>query len=232
MGLNGEIDLDFIETRTDHHELYGVRYVLSSSGSPVQPHRIIGDVIYDHAVHEWLSCSGYFSLIRVAGCWDAWKMDEQAFKTKRKDFVRGNMHSQKAFARIALSEQEKCDATSEQLDKYQTLGMLGGQAGSIDHFSVSVQCRSVQGCTVLLKVSYHPNWRVLKRKGSKFEPLPAFHVSPSYLAFFTPAAESAHTYHILYSSSTLDTWLFKLSYGMIAIAIIAECILRIFNKKF
>ncbi len=179
-----ELDRLFDETRPDHHALFNVRYVLCHKDGLPQPFRRISEERVGHAVHEWTVAQGYFGLVQVTGCVDAWQMPRAMFRHEMEQFVRGSEHGHKRHPRVALGEWEQC-REKEQMDKQLGEGEISEQTGSSDDFAATVDCREPRGCSVLVRIAYHPGFAAFRGAGEKHA-LKTFAVAPGYLAFVVP----------------------------------------------
>lgn len=216
LGLNSDLDFFFDETRPDHHALYNIRYIISSARTPVQPFEVVSKEIVGHAVHEWTGTKGYFSFIRVVNCFDAWIASKEAFWKYRESFVKGILHYAGAHPRTALIESEKCNV-NDLFNASMPNGRILGQTGNTDDFVAMIECNDPAGCTVMLRVTYHPNFVVYK--GTKGETLKFFSVAPSFLAFVVP--QGLDTYRVVWSTPTWSTLLFWICYISMAAALFA-----------
>jgi hypothetical protein len=179
-----ELDRYFVESRPDHHALYNVRYVLCNRDGLPHPFRRASEESVGHALHEWTSAQGYFGLIRVDGCIDGWKMNRTELHNELVRYVQGQEHGQRLHQRLALHEGEACASSGEQMDRTLSAGVVMSQSGNMDDFEARIDCREPRGCSVLLRVSFHPGF-VASRAGSP-RPLRTFSVAPGYLAFVVP----------------------------------------------
>lgn len=68
MGLNSEMDNHLDETRPDHQRLFNLRYLMCKPGTESKPSTQISETLGGHAIFEWTSAKGYFSIIQLAGC--------------------------------------------------------------------------------------------------------------------------------------------------------------------
>jgi hypothetical protein len=93
-------------------------------------------------------------------------------------------------------------------------GTITSQKYSADAVDLSVDCR--EDATLVIKVTYHPNWRVT----IDGRPETSFMVSPSYIGIAVPAGH--HQIHAEYQSS----WLKKILLLLSAIAIVLATVYR------
>lgn len=219
-GLNSELEVLFDESRADHVRLFNVRYVVCFSNSPKAARRI-GPESQGHAVHELVEAKGYFALVQVNECFDAWKASKEEFAEWRSVFVLAqNTHGESKHPRVALTEDEAC-GHAERLDEALPEGTVLSESGNLDRFAARINCKQVRGCSVLLRVTYHPNFEV--RRSSNGDCIQgllflvsfvfffffflslAFSVAPSFIGFVVPFGEDS--YIVQYQGSRNLFWL-------------------------
>ena len=224
MGLNSEMDNHFDESRLDHLRLYNVRYVLCKPGTPTEPAVQMGDVRGGHAVYEWTAAQGYFSFMQLVGCVSAFSLPKDSFWLWREQFVMSrNLHTLGKHYRTALTPTEDCRGEEERVDAAAPRGDIEGQQGNTDDFQVSLTCREERGCSVLLRVTYHPLF--VCRSARTGAVLPTFAVAPSYIGFVVPPGSD--TYNVRWEPPLWSTALFYLCYGSMALFLAASFVARV-----
>lgn len=187
MGLMSEMDFYFDETRADHYALFNIRYVVCGIGWKFPPNgTIIGDVVSNHGVHVVPAAQGYFSLVQVRGCFDAWSVSKEKAWQWRRDFVLSvDAHSVGMHHRVALTSSVACSAAEISAGPVkQPRGTISHQQGNDDIFRATIDCQELEGCMVLLRVSYHPHFRA--RNLFTDETYATVTLAPSYIGFRVP----------------------------------------------
>ncbi len=93
------------------------------------------------------------------------------------------------------------------MDKQLGEGEVTEQTGNIDDFAATVDCREPRGCSVLVRISYHPGFSVFRGNGEKHS-LKTFAVAPGYLAFVVPFG--IDQYRVVYRTPRWRTALYLL----------------------
>lgn len=210
-GLMSDIDFFFNESRVDHHRLFNVRYLLCSLGTAPYPAQRISNVTANHAVHLWPNADGYFGFINIGGCFDRWNKTRDEDFQYRQASVLGSMHASSLHDRIALFEDDRCSPDELFTSQSPTNTAVQTQRGNLDTFSAVVTCGLHEGCTLMLRVTYHPNF-VATLNG---EPVPTFAVSPMYLALRVPFG--AFNCVVRYQSPRWSVFLTAASLGWLAL---------------
>ncbi len=219
MGLNSEMDNHFDESRHDHLRLYNVRYVLCKPDTPTQPAVQMGDVRGGHAVFEWPAAQGYFSFMQLIGCISAYSLPKDSFWLWREQFVMSrNLHTVGKHYRTALLPREACSSDSERVDAALPQGEVVDQRGNTDDFQTTLDCREDKGCSVLLRVTYHPLFVCRSAKTGAI--LPTFAVAPSYIGFVAP--RGLDTYNVRWEPPLWSNLLFLVCYGSMALFLAAS----------
>jgi hypothetical protein len=142
-------------------------------------------------------------------------MSKTAFWKWREMYVRGDLHSAQKHIRTALRQSEEC-REREILDFAVAEGSIISQKGNVDRFSATIECNDPRGCSVMLKVTYHPNFAVYQGKTDRT--LPTFSVSPSFLAFVVPYG--IETYHVVWETPLWSTILFWSCYAWMGLCLV------------
>lgn len=213
MGLMSEMDFYFDERREDHYVLFNIRYVVCGINLPFPPSAtIISDVVSNHAVHFVNVTEGYFSLVKRKGCFDAWNVSKDMAWAWRKEFVLSrDSHTLRTYPRVALTESDRCDVLEEKATMDQPLprGSIGKQQGNDDIFRATIDCQEEEGCHVLLRVSYHPHFRV--RNLFTGDVFASFVFAPSFIGFRVP--KGAGTYLVEFTTPMWSKLLWLVCYG-------------------
>jgi hypothetical protein len=134
-----------------------------------------------------------------------------------------NLHTLGKHYRTALTPAEECRGEDERVDAALPRGEIEGQQGNTDDFQVTLTCREERGCSVLLRVSYHPLFVCRSaRTGAK---LPTFAVAPSYIGFVAPPGSD--TYNVRWEPPFWSTALFYVCYGSMAAFLVASFVARV-----
>jgi hypothetical protein len=196
-------------SRADHHRLFNVRYLLCAT-TGVTPGRLqVGEVVAGHSLFEWTSAEGYFALIQVPRCVDAWKWSRVELWHFQEGYVAGELHSLRVHPRMALASWEACEP-DELFDTRPPQGSIKSSRGSVDLFEADVECSQRVGCAVMVRITYHPNFVVhMASPDATALHLPTYAVAPGYLAFRVPYGR--HWYRVQYQSPLWSSCLKLLS---------------------
>jgi hypothetical protein len=195
--LNADFMWDFDEMRPDHYDLFNVRYVVAAPSTPV-PSFLVPLVRTQRYVLYRAPTTGYATL--------AAQIDREIAATQTALFPKNRvwLNSARPAARSFI-RWDYARAT-RQGDPGQSGGCASGGIASErarpSQIDVLVTCP--QTGTLVFKVTYHPNWRVLVDQ----RPAETFMVSPSYLGVTLPAGE--HFVSAVYEATPAKTPLFLL----------------------
>jgi hypothetical protein len=153
MGLLGDMDFYYNQSRPDHDDLYNVRYVICQVGTTPNDTKPIGPEHGRHSVHFIPNSSGYFKFIQLYKCYDAWSYPQDDNWHWRESYILGTEHTQGLFHHMPLVRKEACITSLVDLDDHMPRGEITMQQGNIDDFSARVRCDEPQGCTVMLKAT-------------------------------------------------------------------------------
>jgi hypothetical protein len=209
MGLNSEMDNHLVEQRLDHLKLYNLRYVLCKPGTVTQPANQISEVHGGHAIFEWTSATGYFDFIQLIGCVSAHSMPKDSFWLWREQYVMArHTHALGKHYRTALLARERCRGDEERIDAALPKGEILAQEGNVDDFQATIKCDEPRGCSVMVRITYHPLFEV--RAKSTAEVIPTFAISPSYIGMVVP--QGTDTYNVRWRTPIWSKLLFWICY--------------------
>ncbi len=160
---------------------------------------------------EWTAAEGYFSVISVIGCVDAYSLPKDSFWLWREQFVMSHdLHTIGKYYRTALRPSEACKPFGqERTDSKIPDADIIDQQGNLDDFMVTINCKEERGCSVLLRVTYHPLFVCKSFKTGAI--IPTFALSPSYIGFVAPFGED--TYNVKYTPPLWSKLLFLVCYS-------------------
>lgn len=208
MGLLSDLETLFNDSDPSHYRLFNVRYIMCHvSGAALMGGQRVGKPISDHGLMWSPLAQGYFAFIRVRSCIDLWRDDAATAHDILKKFVLGKDHIENLHPRLALGEWEQCrSAGLELFDQQAPNGTVLDQrvthGGNV--FEATLDCKDRTGCSVMLRISYHPGFQVM---GGESIRLRTFAVAPGYLAFRIPYGQLHYT--VSYGPSSL--WLSHVS---------------------
>jgi len=84
-----------------------------------------------HMVHEWTSAKGFFDMVELAGCYNAFNQNAESFHKWMANYVSGTLHKERKYLRVALSESEECRPT-ESTNLGFSQGAILSQSGFLD----------------------------------------------------------------------------------------------------
>ena len=212
MGLNSEMDNHLKEERTDHHALYNLRYVMCRPDTASKPNKLLSEEHGGHVVYEWTSAKGYFAFIQLVGCVSVHSLPKDSFWLWREQFVMSHhTHALGKHYRTALRPREECQTVEEgeRIDAALPRGELLAQEGNLDDFQVTLRCDEPLGCTIMVRVTYHPLFECVR--ASTGERLPTFAVAPSFIGFVAP--RGTDTFNVRYRPPLWSKLLFWACYG-------------------
>lgn len=179
----------------------------------------VGETVSRFSLHVVPHAQGYWGLVRVVGCYDAWEAGKDAAWHWREKFIVANdTHAANRYERTALYRGERCEPSEQQPNAPVPRGAVSEQRGDEDVFTAKVRCDEPAGCMVMLRVSYHPLFVVTAADGTR---LPTVALAPSYLGFRVPQGTARYTAR--YTVPLWSTLLFVACYawllGALAVAV-------------
>lgn len=193
MGLS-DVETLFDDSDRSHYRLFNVRYIIChASGAARIGGQRVGQIVSDHALVWSPLAQGYFAFIRVPSCIDLWRHDATTAHYTLKRFVLGKDHIENLHPRLALGEWEQCrSAALELFDQHAPNGTVLHQRVTLggNVFEANLDCKDRTGCSVMLRISYHPGFQVM---GGESIRLRTFAVAPGFLAFRIPYGQLHYT---------------------------------------
>lgn len=207
LSLNSDLIWHFDDTKPAHYTWFNVRYVVAPSGMPVPAflRRLKWTSRYALYVAE---TSGYADFATVVG---EMKLSSRAsLLSQNRNWLLSAEPAASRFVRYDYPAGKEGSAVRAESDLGPSPsggGCPGGGRISEERvlpgrFDWRVECR--EAATLVLKVTYHPNWRVT----IDGRPVPTFMVSPSFIALDVPAG--AHEVRAEYRSPRYKTALLLL----------------------
>ena len=86
----------------------------------------------------------------------------------------------------------------------------------MDDFQATLRCDEPDGCTVMVKITYHPLFECVR--ASTGERISTFAVSPSYIGFVAP--RGTDTYNVRWRTPLWSKLLFFICYGTMFVFLI------------
>lgn len=202
LSLDADLAFHFDETDPAMWDVLGVRYAVARTGQRVPPFlapiRTFGAyVLYAAPGVGWAE---FAATTTRSGA-----QDDRTLFFKLRDWLTSDAPARGAYVRY---DYPAPDATGTSVATWCAAGRVAYERMQADRYDALLSCEGRS--TVMLKVTYHPNWRVTIDDA----PVETFMISPGFIGFEMPAGQ--HFVTARYASTPLKTPLLAL--GALTIA--------------
>ncbi|HSP34145.1 MAG TPA: hypothetical protein VLU46_07520, partial [Thermoanaerobaculia bacterium] len=219
MALPADIMVRFDERRPDHYRLFDIRSAVAESTRPMQPFLTPIANIGNFRVYA-APPSSSFDLVSVPYSIYA---DRRTFYDVNDAWLQSGWVASRTHALIdygsrvptyALPRLATADAFAQPAAAPLTLGSILAERATDDRYEADVS--AITGCFLLLKSTYHPNWRVDVDGTAQ----PVVMLTPGFAA--VRLASGRHLVSFSYAHGAAKTALLGLAFPLLAVALFAE----------
>ncbi len=222
LSLNADVLVLFDETRPEHYDLFNVRYVVAPVDHPLPNFARPIQTFGRHRLYE-VATSGYFDLVDAGVAFTGHK--EELYPAAA-TWLNSSLLSVKQYPAILFDAVPGVNLSRLPLDQAsQVIGQLTPPppqapgrilSETVEPGVYKVRVNVERSSTLLLKVTYHPNWHVLV-DGQTAPPLM---LMPSYIGI--PVEPGQHDIQVAYQPGLLRFWLEALGLLLIPLIALAE----------
>ena len=227
----GDVQVLFNDTDRTQYDLFGVRYIVAPKGQAVPPFARLMATFGRHMIYE-VPDAGYFatgdstvvytgskgSLLDGARAWLESRLPSQALSRVRPRW------EVDANAALPVQPLANAQATMPLLARGPSAVAAPGSVTDVEagRGSYSASVSATRPLTLVLKSTYHPNWKA-KVDGKLVE---TFMVAPGYLAL--PVEQGDHQVSLVYSPQWFRKWLLLIGIAGIGVMAAGE---RLLNRR-
>ena len=191
LSLDADLLFSFDPAEPAMWDTFNARYAIARTGQVVPaflvPLRTVGKyVIYAGPTSGWTAFAATTSRVGAP--------DDQSLFTKNLDWLRSDAPSRKAFVRY---DYPTADVGAYDAREWCASGRVSYERMQTDRFDALLGCDGP--ATLVIKVTYHPNWRVTVDD----RPVGTFLVSPGFIGLELPAGQ--HFVSAQYVSTPIKT---------------------------